>query len=284
MPYHPASSLTKQLSAGGAFSASLDPNGHQTCKLAVTTGVVELIKCTIGGTPETHPVPWSFRSFTMSQYDIYAPLIQIVWKSSDIPKGVLPPNVPASTTSASINGAATQSALPAPLGNTVDQSRLSDGALAGIIIGTILALLAIGLGIFWCLRRRNRQQKHTLIPKPPHGDAEEYGSDLAIATNGFWTDGGAYGPPEFVHRGYHVAGSEKTLVGRATAPPENVQPGAGLSYSDDRQGREYEMTASDPFYDPHLEANMKFAGMPPGIWGGREDSPGPARVPAGRGS
>ncbi|KXJ97289.1 hypothetical protein Micbo1qcDRAFT_156120 [Microdochium bolleyi] len=252
--------------------------------MAVTTGVVELVKCTTSGTPETHPVPWNFESFTMSQYDILAPMIQIVWKSTDIPHGALPPNVAASATPAPGTGIATPSAAPTGIAAASGRGHLSNGALAGVVVGVVIGVIGIGLVVFWWWRRRNKQPRHTRIPSPSKGDGEDWGSDLAIATNGFWTDGGAYGAPDFAHRGYYAVGSEKTLATRMATSAENLNSGTHQQSSGIRQEREFEMTVSDPFYDPQREANLKFAGMPPEIWGRREDSPGPSRLPAGRGS
>ncbi|KAH7014159.1 uncharacterized protein B0I36DRAFT_369148 [Microdochium trichocladiopsis] len=249
-----------------AFLATVDGSGHQTCRLVLSTGAVDLVRCTSPGstTVEARSVPWSSGNSTMSQYDIYAPLIQIVWKSTDIPPGALPPaNIVASATS-SVTTTTTTNTSPSLEPLTWTGWQKSMAVLGGAITAVVFCCLALLFAVFWSLWKEIKaRQRRPLAPSPAPGELAD-GNEAATG-DAFWIDGDFYDAPPG-QQGYHGRESDKTLVRKesaAAAAAENIQLSA--DHGQNNRWGPYQITPGDNLYNSQVEANVKFAGMPPAL-------------------
>ncbi|KAF2114746.1 hypothetical protein BDV96DRAFT_599938 [Lophiotrema nucula] len=138
--------------------------GWQTCHMAVTSTSFAAMTCNgVSEVGMTTSLPWAVGVVTVSSMDLWAPLVQINWQSTDIERAAL--SRPTSTTSSvalssrtvemtATATASTGSSTPTPI-----PTRLSTAAIAGITVAaTIIFLLLLSLLVYICLRRRHNQR------------------------------------------------------------------------------------------------------------------------------
>jgi LPXTG-motif cell wall-anchored protein len=103
----------------------------------------------------------SVTAATITAFNMYAPMIQINWQSSDLP-----------TTSTSTSGTSSASSRTSQTSIAQASSKLSTGAEAGIGVGVALGVIAIGI-ISWVLYRRRRKQEY--VAAAGHSPTAEIG-------------------------------------------------------------------------------------------------------------
>ncbi|KAH7037058.1 uncharacterized protein B0I36DRAFT_380356 [Microdochium trichocladiopsis] len=163
-------------SLSGRFTATIE-NGHQTCKLVATTGVVSIANCEASGPSGTMEMslPFDGQDVTLTEYSIYAPLVQVVWRDSDIAPGSTAPNGDIGA------GAIPTGADNNSNNNSSGSSGLSTGAQIAIGVSAGVVVLALLLAGYWIWRKKQRRQRALATP--------------SAATGAAWAAGGPHNGP-----------------------------------------------------------------------------------------
>ncbi|KAK2607778.1 hypothetical protein N8I77_006430 [Diaporthe amygdali] len=125
--------------------------GEQKCALSISSSTVSTLQCSDGRAVDlaTLSIPYtttqSSSVATISTFSAYAPLLQLMYQSSDISSTTSPP----STTSTS-SGQET---------NSSGGQGLSTGASAGIGVGVGLGVIILAAAAFWFWRVRRKNMK-----------------------------------------------------------------------------------------------------------------------------
>ncbi|KAK8053344.1 hypothetical protein PG996_012645 [Apiospora saccharicola] len=145
-----------------SYSCVLDAMGRNTCLRTLRSTLLDVVTCGGKAPPGTTPKTWAATSTTY--LNIYAPLIQINWRATDLP---------AMSTSMGLAGSGMTIAETRPIDssappnanstNTLAPSGLSNSAYAWIGVGAALGGLivlggVIGGGVLLLRRRRGREQ------------------------------------------------------------------------------------------------------------------------------
>lgn len=126
--------------------------GEQKCALSISSSTVPTAHCSGGSTVDlaTLSIPYttteSSSVATISTFSVYAPLLQLMYQSSDV----------STTTSSS------SSITPISSGTETDSSgsrRLSTGASAGIGVGVGLGVVIVAGAAFWSWRMKRKNMK-----------------------------------------------------------------------------------------------------------------------------
>ncbi|CAI9631948.1 hypothetical protein GT037_002782 [Alternaria burnsii] len=155
--------------------------------ISYTDGTAPALSCASGGTSVIDPLTYStytsiydmstttsIYSTTYPEYStVWAQKILVAYPTTSASDGrVTPLGEPTST-----NNPKGGSALPKP----DDESGLGAGAIAGIVVGVVGALLLVGAFFFW----RRRQQKHHHAPIPKSSPTGEHDAlPEFVATSG----------------------------------------------------------------------------------------------------
>ena len=127
----------------------------QTCIWVATSTTISVVTCQSGtsGNLEYVTVPTTTSNVAVSEYTLFAPLIQMNWQSTDRPS-----SSPTSTPTSS----GTSSALPTA--TSPPSSGLTPGAKTGIGVGVTLGALAVVALIFLYWKRRNARSRTDAQP------------------------------------------------------------------------------------------------------------------------
>ncbi|KAL2193367.1 hypothetical protein P885DRAFT_45445 [Corynascus similis CBS 632.67] len=145
----------------------------QTCRMVATSTLLPTVSCQSGSSNN-----FGFTTLPNAEVEalnLYAPMIQIAWKSSDRPE--------TSTTSRSrtISSPTTSVLNPTPTGDepygsatTSDDFTLSTGAIAGIAVGAAVVFLLIFATAFFIFRRRRRYMNQIAGGSSTSGDDNDH--------------------------------------------------------------------------------------------------------------
>lgn len=138
----------------------------QTCVLRTTSITLPTVTCQGGSS--NHFGFTTVPNSAIKILNLYAPMIQLAWKSTDLTDST------ATTTSAPTSSPASYSTPHAPptgtetgesQNQTEDSSGITTGAIAGIAVGTALGMLLL-LGAAFLLWRHRRRSRHAGMSVP----------------------------------------------------------------------------------------------------------------------
>ncbi|PMD22647.1 hypothetical protein NA56DRAFT_93305 [Hyaloscypha hepaticicola] len=150
-------SLLPQETAVGCCPTSFSCSNFdaQTCIWVATSTTISVVTCQSGtsGNLEYVTVPATTSNVAVSEYILFAPLIQMNWQSTDRPS-----SSPTSTPTSSGTSGTLPTATSPP------SSGLTPGAKAGIGVGVTLGALAVVALIFLYWKRRNARSRTDVQP------------------------------------------------------------------------------------------------------------------------
>lgn len=138
--------------------------GEQKCALSIFSSTVPTAHCSGGRTVDldTLSIPYttteSSSVATISTFSVYAPLLQLMYQSSDVSTTTTP---------------SSSSIMPSSSGEETDSSGnlgLSKGASAGIGVGVGLGVVILAAAIFWFWRVRRKDMKMAASDHRPNSD------------------------------------------------------------------------------------------------------------------
>ncbi|KAI8628075.1 hypothetical protein F5Y19DRAFT_152155 [Xylariaceae sp. FL1651] len=145
----------------GGFSPILDVNGHQTCVQFKPT--TSFLVGTCGSDAPTYTpfsVPGTLSAIQFNSFSVSAPMFQMVYQASDLPRNSISSTSKAISSTSSFDSAATGPSHG--VDGQVDHNRISAGAIAGIAIGAILGVIFLATFAF-CLWRARRKRYAGLL-------------------------------------------------------------------------------------------------------------------------
>ncbi|KAL2177771.1 uncharacterized protein P884DRAFT_306846 [Thermothelomyces heterothallicus CBS 202.75] len=138
----------------------------QTCRKVATSTAFPTVSCQDGASNNFGFI--TVPNAKVRSMNLYAPMIQIAWKSSDRPET----SSSSTTTAGSGTTPTTSNPNPgiSPSANTTgdSSSTLSTGAVAGIAVGAAALALLIFASAFFIFRRRRRHMNQTAGVTHPH--------------------------------------------------------------------------------------------------------------------
>ncbi|CAF9924369.1 MAG: hypothetical protein GOMPHAMPRED_003608 [Gomphillus americanus] len=226
--------------------------GYQTCGFIQTNGPIEGLMgfCdtsattySVGteitvGEPYVTEVGNSSSTITLAEVSLYGPLIQIVFKSTDISSLASPTSASPTFTSPVAKNSVPYGSVStgSPSNPDTDSGGLSTGAKAGIGVGVALGVIALlAIGLFFLLRhRRSRRNNNnmagpTITPQPNEKSGTYYGQP------------GQYAQPSSHHASLGSGGMQQWQHGSGLPSPNHqnvelgtdaIQPKAELAAED----------------------------------------------------
>ena len=222
--------------------------GHQTCELQATApDTWPVVTCesgtsggyTINSLPITATETYTTSSDTLTATDtatvtietyfLYAPMVQINWKSSDLVASTSS-KTPSKTSNTAVQVSQTSSPSPTP----APSSGLSTGAKVaiGVVIPLVVIAALIAAFFFFRRRRRTTPQDET-VPRPhPHN------AELPNTADPYYDDDKKKPNPAYMHEMSEMRDGHPSTVGELRgSDPALVRPTYEMDAGADNQPR-----------------------------------------------
>ncbi|KAF2727064.1 hypothetical protein EJ04DRAFT_596183 [Polyplosphaeria fusca] len=148
----------------GFVCTTVDGYGWQTCQKDIDTSDIAIASCVSGSSSlSTVTIPFTTGSddTIVSKLKLLAPLVMVVWQETDVFYMTTPPLTASPTASSAQPSSTAQQSLTTHRDasgsavSAVSGGGLSNGAVAGIAVGSVLGFLALVFAlVFFCFRKR----------------------------------------------------------------------------------------------------------------------------------